>query len=150
MKKLLFILFVGLLLFKPAISQKQSRDSMNVLNRANEFIYAFNNFQWENFRNFFADDAVMFHPQPENARRVSGRNEVEATWIKIFPEFIDTTNKETLNISPKDIHIQMYRKTAIVSFHLPGNKTLGRRSMVWVKQKHGWKIVHLHASTLVL
>jgi ketosteroid isomerase-like protein len=148
MRKHLNLIFILLVFFIGANAQKSFiRDSTDVVNRAKDFISAFNNFKWEKFRNFFADDATMFHPQPENARLI-GRKEVEATWLKIFPEFIDTANKKVMDITPKEILVQLYNETAIITFHLQGNTSLGRRSIVWVKQKGVWKIVHLHASTL--
>ena len=124
------------------------RDSTDVMTRANAFVSAFNHFKWEEFRNFFSDDASMFHPQAENKERITGKNEIEARWLKIFPQFADTANKQVMKITASGIHVQIYDKTAIVSFHLPGDTNFGRRSIVWVKQKGVWKIVHLHASNL--
>ena len=148
MKKYLSLVSIMMLLCNAAISQKKfTKDSMDVVNRAKDFITAFNNFKWEDFRNFFAPDATMFHPQPPNSRRLIGRKEIEEIWVKVFPEFLDTGNKEVMSISPKEIHVQLYNETAILTFHLQGNTTLGRRSVVWNKQKGVWKIVHLHAST---
>ena len=136
---LAFLLSLGL--------SAQSKDSAEVVLTAEKFVKAFNQFNWKVFRNSFTDDATMFHPFWEQGRRRAGRTEIEATWLEVFPEFIDSANTETLQINPKDVHIQLYGETAIISFHLgEGIKRLSRRSLVMIKQNKEWKIAHLHAS----
>jgi ketosteroid isomerase-like protein len=127
----------------------QNKDSLAVMKSATNFVTAFNNFNWIAFRESFTDDATIFYPFWDQARRVKGRQEIESAWLTIFPEFGDTNTTTKLQISPKDINIQLYRKTAIVTFHLgDGVNTLSRRTLVMVKKKHSWKIVHLHASSV--
>ncbi len=54
------------------------------------------------------------------------------------------------NIQPKDVEIQMFEKgAAILTFHLPGDETFGRRTFGFQKQKGKWLIAHLHASIFV-
>ena len=128
-------------------TQAEANDSLEVVNAMQKFLHAFNNLEWETFRNSFAKDATIFYPVWEEAKRRSGKNEIEETWIKLFPEFTDPLNTFKLSITPKDLFIQLYYKTAIVTFHLgEGNNSLYRRTIVFVKEKEDWKIVHLHAS----
>ena len=146
MRLLLSAFTVALLLCSTAATA-QTNDSIAVLKAAENFVTAFNQFKWEAFRSSFTNDATMFHPVWEQGKRRVGRQEIEATWIEVFPEFIDSTNAATLTISPKDLHIQLYGNTAIVTFHLgDGITRLSRRTLVMVKQKNEWKIAHLHAS----
>lgn len=127
----------------------QSRDSIAVMKSSTNFVSAFNNFEWTTFRASFTDEATIFYPYWDQAKRVKGREEMEKAWLTIFPEFTDPKNTRKLQINPKDIHIQLYGKTAIVSFHLgDGLKTLSRRTLVMVKEKGIWKIAHLHASSV--
>ena len=127
----------------------QHKDSIAVMKSVNNFVTAFNNFNWSPFRESFADDATMFHPFWNQARRMKGRQEIEKAWLTIFPEFGDTNNSRKLQISPKDINLQLYRQTAIVTFHLgDGLNTLSRRTLVMTKKKRSWKIAHLHASSV--
>jgi hypothetical protein len=71
---------------------------------------------------------------------------METIWLTIFPEFVDSKNTRQLQINPKDINIQLYPQTAIVTFHLGDGETrLSRRTLVMVKQNENWKIAHLHA-----
>ena len=139
---LLFILFSNSL-------KAQNRDSIDVINSVANFVTAFNNFNWSEFRASFADDATMFHPFWSQPRRRNGRQEIESAWLAIFPEFVDEKNTRKLQISPKDINLQIYGQTAIVTFHLgDGIKQLSRRTLVMIKDKHKWKIAHLHASSV--
>lgn len=127
----------------------QNKDSLAVMKSAINFVTAFNNFNWTAFRESFTDDATIFYPFWNQAKRVKGRQEIETTWLTIFPEFIDSANTRKLQISPKDIDIKLYRQTAIVTFHLgDGVNSLSRRTLIMVKRKRDWKIAHLHASSV--
>lgn len=127
----------------------QHKDSIAVMESVNNFVTAFNNFNWAPFRESFADDATMFHPYWSQARRIQGRQEIEKAWLTIFPEFGDINNSRKLQISPKDIHLQLYQQNAIVTFHLgDGLNTLSRRTLLMIKEKGNWKIAHLHASSV--
>jgi len=145
---LLFIPFLWLH-FEAHTQQHHHRDSIVVMERMQTFLNAFNTFNWKTFNACFADDATVFHPFWKYASRRNGKQEVEAAWREIFPEFTDTTNSKRMNLSPKDVLLQLYGETAIVTFHLgDGVTTLSRRTFVWVKRYGEWKLVHLHASNL--
>ncbi|MFZ7165977.1 MAG: hypothetical protein ACO1G5_00375, partial [Bacteroidota bacterium] len=81
----------------------QNKDSIAVMKSASNFVTAFNNFNWTVFRESFTDDATIFYPFWNQARRIQGRREIETAWLTIFPEFGDTNNTRKLQISPKDI-----------------------------------------------
>ena len=127
----------------------QNKDSIDVISSVTNFVTAFNNFNWTEFRASFADDATMFHPFWSQPKRRNGKQEIESAWLEIFPEFVDTKNTRRLQISPKDVNIQIYGQTAIVTFHLgDGINQLSRRTLVMIKDKDNWKIAHLHASSV--
>jgi ketosteroid isomerase-like protein len=151
MKKLTKCCITCLLLFTSTVdSLAQQKDSSDVRAAVARFVKAFNALDWEPFRNSFAEDATIFFPDWEWALRRSGKKDIEKTWITIFPEFTDPNDTLTLNINPKDVLIQLYGKTAIITFHLgSGEKYLARRTLVMVKKKKDWKIAHLHASVLM-
>ena len=113
------------------------------------FVESFNNLDWEKFRLGFSDDATVFFPFAQFPRRASGRAEVEA----IFKRFFDEARKRKaappyLNIEPKEMQIQALGDAAIVTFHLGEDDTVGRRTLVFRRQKGRWLIAHLHASSL--
>ena len=135
--------------FASLIVQGQTNDSLEVTKAAQNFVKAFINFDWKNFRNSFSSDATIFFPSWEEGKRRIGRKEIEDTWLEIFPEFIDSTKKFDLKIDPKNIFMQLYGNTAIVTFHLtPNDNYLSRRTLVFIKENEEWKIVHLHASSV--
>ncbi len=82
-------------------SKAQKNDSIQVLQAATEFVNAFNTFNWDKFRNSFTEDATMFHPFWEQAKRRTGRKEIEDTWLEVFPEFINNPKNDSLQIDPK-------------------------------------------------
>jgi ketosteroid isomerase-like protein len=142
--------FICALYFFSSLNLKaQNKDSVAVLTAAEKFVKAFNYFDWPAFRNSFTDNATMFHPFWKQGTRRAGRKEVENTWLEVFPEFLNNPAKDSLQINPKDIHIQLYGQTAIVTFHLGnGIERLSRRTLVMIKQDKEWKIAHLHASSV--
>ncbi len=127
----------------------QKKDSTAVMKSVNDFVTAFNHFNWDSFRKSFTDDATIFFPYWSEARRIQGRQDIEKAWLTIFPEFVDVNNTRKLQITPKDIHLQLYQQNAIVSFHLgDGINSLSRRTLLMLNEKGNWKIAHLHASSV--
>ncbi len=142
--KPLLVIFFSCIFFNA-----KANDSVAVRLSVEKFVVAFNTLQWEPFKNSFTEDATIFFPDWEEAVRKVGIKEIEKTWLEIFPEFKDLANTLKLDIKPRDMLIQLYGQTAVVTFHLgSGEKYLARRTLVMVKRKKQWKIAHLHASVL--
>lgn len=128
----------------------QQKDSTEVAKATQKFVKAFVEFDWPTFRNCFANDATIFFPFKYRERK-NGQTETEEVWKEFFPEFIDSTKKFDLKLNPQSIRIQIYGKSAIVTFHMgEGSDYLSRRTLVFVKEEENWKIVHLHASSMKL
>lgn len=122
-------------------------DSSRVAATVDDFVDAFRNLEWEKFISFFADDATCFFPayrmQPQ---RADNKEELGKTFKILFESARkQKTEPPYLVIEPKNIKIQMAGDVAIVTFHL---NTLGRRTIVFKKQKEKWLIIHMHASNL--
>ncbi len=130
-------------------ASRADSDSLAVQKAAEDFIEAFNNLDWEKFSRSFSDDATVFFPFPQVPRLANGRAEVE----EVFKSFFDQLRKRKSeppyqNIVPKDVNVQVLKDAAIVTFHLGVDDPLGRRTVVFQKQKGKWFIVHLHASVI--
>jgi len=117
------------------------------------FITAFNNLDWDAFRKTLADDVSVFNPdiaEAPSVNRLDGRQQVEAGFKSVFAA---TRGKASgppyLHIVPKNVHIQTYDDSAIVTFEFErdGN-SFGRRTLVFHRESAGWKIVHIHASNV--
>jgi ketosteroid isomerase-like protein len=149
-KKFVILLFSSFLFCNSSFSQfnlfgnKFKRDSIAVMSRVNSFLYAFANYKWTDFRSFFYDDATMFHPGQENDLRLTGKAEIDTA---MMPEFIENAAEKPIDINPKDIRVQFYKKTGIVTFHLIDKDRMSRYSIIWTKRNGAWKITHMHAST---
>jgi ketosteroid isomerase-like protein len=132
-------------------SDSPSKAEMEVRGTLTQFLTAFDNLDWDAFRNSFTDDATVFYPRAM-PRRASGRDEFEPGFKKVFDQV--RGNKKGppyIHIEPKELKVQMLGDIAIVTFHLddrPG--FLNRRTVVMRTTGSGWKIVHLHASEVAI
>jgi ketosteroid isomerase-like protein len=112
-----------------------------------KFVYAFDNLDWEGFRQAFDDDATVFYPRafPE---RANGRAKFEKTFKMVFEQIRNgRTEGPYMDIKPRDMKIQLFANVAISTFHLDDRTGfVNRRTIVLKKTNAGWKIVHLHAS----
>src|SRR3954454_22316957 len=108
------------------------------------FVDAFTRIERVRLEACFTDDATFFPPQGGPRRR------------GFWPDELDT-RRATLpgppyfSVDPKDLQIQLLGEVAIVTFHLDNvPDVLGRRTVILTRTPDGWKIAHLHASTLPL
>lgn len=78
-------------------------DSTEVITTVNSFVDAFSNLRWEEFRQFFADDATAFFPPSANhPTRAETGKEVLSIFSKVF-ESAKQRNKSKIDIQPKDV-----------------------------------------------
>lgn len=114
-----------------------------------KFLTAFANLDSEAFRSFFADDATVYFPS-QRANRATGRAEIETTFRQVFERIRATKSAPPyLNLEPADLDVQLFRDTAVATFHLHDMpNVIGRRTVVLEKRAGEWKIVHLHASNV--
>jgi ketosteroid isomerase-like protein len=119
----------------------------------NHFIAAFNNLDWDLFRKTLADDVSVFNPdiaETSSVNRLDGRDLVEAGFKSVFAATREkNSGPPYLHIVPKNVRIQRYNDSAIVTFEFEreGN-SFGRRTIVFHRESAGWKIVHIHASNV--
>jgi ketosteroid isomerase-like protein len=115
------------------------------------FIEAFNNLEWERFRQCFSDDATVFNPAiPEvsELHRLDGRKQIETVFQGVFAATKrGKSGPPYLDIRPTELRVQILVNAAIVTFHFNrGGSSFGRRTLVLEKRGGRWLIVHLHAS----
>jgi len=139
-------LVFALLLVAPVFSHSQSSDA-DVREALSHFIRAFDDLDWEQFRQAFDDNATVFYPRamPE---RASGRAEYEQGFKAVFQQIRGSKKSAPYtDIQPRELKIQRFGDVAIATFHLDDRAgLLNRRTIVLNKTERGWKIVHLHAS----
>lgn len=152
-------LFVFLIVFAwqgRLLAQENSHLAENTEVQAflGKFIHSFENLDWPAFRNCFSDSATVFHPAPPNRKRTDSREQFEKAWLGVFDRIKKESGKSSapyMELKPADLQIEnLSAGVALVTFHLPGPKVLGRRTLVLKKFGDEWKIVHIHASNLEL
>ena len=110
------------------------------------FVEALNNLDWDRFRVWLAADCTVFFPFHEVPRRLDGREQVEQIFQSFFTSRRQGSGPPYLQIEPRDVSVQLFNETALVTLHLDETETTGRRSLLWCKRDGDWRIVHLHAS----
>lgn len=119
---------------------------------AHAFIVAFNNLDMPAFLNCFAEDATVFHPPAAPPRtfptRLQGRREIERTFQVVFDLIRGgRTSPPYQDLQPRDLLLQQFGESAVLTFHLGTAPRTSRRTLVFRRIGAGWKIAHLHAST---
>lgn len=113
-----------------------------------DFLDAFNALDAPRFDRFFAPDVTMFFPQAPIFP--PGRVDGKAAVTDMFHRFFDSARhagQDHLNITPVNLEVQQIGNVAVASFELAGKDRLGRRSIVFRRDREGWRIVHFHASS---
>ena len=128
-------------------------DSVHAHETAAAFLIAFDSLQWDEFRNYFADDATVFFPFSDVPSRVSGRSEIESVFRRFFDQVRSAWETQRqpgsprLGLQARDMLIYMMSDAAVVTFQLGADQAPSRRTLILRRSPEGaWKIVHLHAS----
>jgi len=143
-----FAVVLSLLVVPSVCTQAQIvGEELQVRETLSRFVRAFDDLDWEAFRQAFDDGVTVFYPRafPE---RATGRAEFEKTFRTVFEQIRGgRTSAPYMDIQPREMKIQLFGNVAIATFHLHDRAGfVNRRTIVLNKNKHGWKIVHLHAS----
>ena len=126
-----------------------------------DFIRDFENLDLERLRTHFDDDATVF---PRSIMSRSGSKDIElGSYFREDGPGPDSSMREYARelegradgppymlLQPRDVKIQVFRDSAVVTFHLLEDGRLGRRTFVFARRDDAWKIVHLHASNVQL
>lgn len=119
-----------------------------------KFFAAFANLDWPAFRACFDDSATVFHPSAAHMRRTDSPSDFDAAWHEVFDRIKKQSGRSAppyMELKPADLNVRLLSSdVALVTFHLPDQAVLGRRTVVLKKFSSGWKIVHIHASNFAL
>jgi hypothetical protein len=128
-----------------------SNDSIEVSTELNRFLSAFENLEWEPFHSAFSDSATVFHPAPNMPARFSGRVAIDSTFRLVFADVRAHASKGPPyhRLAPIDLRIHpLASGIVLVTFELHNAERLGRRTIVFRRERSGWRILHLHASNI--
>ena len=131
----------------PAFAQGGNDEIEQVLKA---FLVPFSGQNVAEFIDYFAEDAVVFFPSSGfDTMRVEGKANIARTFAKVFKPGQPAPPSGRPLIQPQDLKIQRFGDSAVVTFHLGSDATRGRRSFVLHRIDAKWRIVHLHASSIV-
>ena len=158
-KKLLIAALLALVAssFNPVAAQRKTTRSSptpSIEDALSAFITAFENLDWQKFRACFSTNATIFHPSAPNIRRVESPDQFERVWLDVFEGIKKESGRTSppyMNLRPLDLRVEnLSENVALATFHLSDDGTLGRRTIVFKREPDGWKIVHIHASTIAM
>jgi len=121
-----------------------------------DFLGAFENLCLPSFMAAFAEDATVFFPFAKVPLRANGAQEIEKIFAEVFESrrSREMSGPPYLNLDPADLRIVIDGSLALVSFHLHDSdddqRTLCRRTLVWMDDGVRWRILHLHASNIAV
>src|SRR5581483_3447109 len=126
-----------------------AHDTEPVRVAAEHFLRVFDNLEWEQFRAMWAPEPTVFFPFDAVPDRATGKAAVEATFQRFFDQTRATRpGPPYLHLNARELLVERYGDTGIVTFMLEGSGgRVGRRTLVFVRNKNEWKLVHLHASS---
>lgn len=139
----------------PAENDLRSSDASAAIEQAlSSFIVAFDNLDWPSFRASFVPGATVFHPAAPNVKRIDSEQDFEKSWHGVFARIRKASGRTAppyMNLQPQDLQVQILSQdVGLVSFHLVEGTTISRRTIVFKHTSDGWKIVHLHASNIMV
>ncbi len=119
------------------------------------FITAFEAGDTDAMRDAFAENATSFprtvsdHSDDlDRFRRSAGIDPEMLAVVEVAKG--DSAEPPYLSIEPKDLEIHVAGDMALVTFHLVADGELGRRTFVMSRMDGDWKILHVHASNVVV
>lgn len=134
-----------------AMASEQQREAEAAL-RA--FLTAFENLDWVAFTKFFAEDATAFLPSPEAPRRFDGKAAIEGQFRLGFSEIRQDSGARVPpfhKLEPVDLRVEAFgNQLAVATFLLVSEQRIARRTLILRRDAGGWRIIHLHASTVRL
>jgi ketosteroid isomerase-like protein len=129
-----------------------SLDVSDIRQAADHFLRVFANFDGEAFQATWSSEPVVFFPFDDTPETVKGRAAVEARFHRFFEEVrARAPGPPYLHINPRELTVQRYGDVGVVTFVLDqppqlGGPPVARRTLLFVKERDGWKLAHLHAS----
>lgn len=130
---------------------------MEVETALREFLRAFENCDLPTMERLFAPDCVSFDQVVAGTsgeavsdltpyRRCAGMPPAMRRVALELPT--KTPAPPYHSLVPQDLMIQVFGNAAVATFHIERDGILRRRTVVFAKRDEGWRIVHLHASSV--
>jgi len=152
MKILATILFLALTCTAFAARSPADATRAEVQSTFEHCMDAFRALDGDKFDACLDDDVSLFNPDIPEANTlhlVHGRADVGAYFRGMFDSVRAHAPQPRLDVQPRDVVIQLAGVTAVVTFEFArADGGYGRRTMVLVQRRAGWRILHIHASNI--
>jgi len=116
------------------------------------FLHAFEDLDMPSFIRCFAEDASVFFPVPEPAKRFDGKGAIQAHFQEVFAVIRTSSaspNPPFHRLHPEELQVQLLGdSSALVTFQMSNAVRIARRTLVLERRNGTWLIVHLHASNV--
>jgi ketosteroid isomerase-like protein len=133
------------------VDESPSSSTETVEQALARFVAAFDDLDWERFRNCFSENATIFHPTAPNIKRIDSPEQFDKVWLGVFDRIKKNSGRTSppyMKLDPTDVRVErLSDNVTLVTFHLVDGGTTSRRTLVF-RLSGGWKIVHIHASNL--
>lgn len=113
------------------------------------YLSAFNRRDWAAFTATFDDEITVMFDRPAPPERRDGRAAVEEFFRRVFPAPGQVPTQLPAPILPVNLLAQDFGKVVVISFHMSGSEDMARRTLVLHRTSRGWRVVHIHASSVV-
>lgn len=124
-------------------------DHAELVQAAEHFLRVFDNMEWEPFQAAWSSAPSVFFPFRDTPERVEGPA-VAARFQAFFTEVrASREGPPYLRLSPLQFRAEVLGSTGLVTFMLrsvPGS--VGRRTLLFVREGGQWKLAHMHASNV--
>lgn len=141
--KLVKALLISILLL-PTLANAQN-DIQDIELTLSNFLDALSKGEKDRFESMFTEDNTVFSPFPWAIERST----VQESFAQLF-EMLNSrpSGQSGAGLQPGNLDIDVFGNVAIITFHLNNNpNTLGRRTVIMIKEMGSWKVQHLHASS---
>jgi ketosteroid isomerase-like protein len=152
-------LVVMLLLVSVAGASPSEDAETGIAETIEGFMSALNNADVEALVATFTEDATAFLPLASNPTRVGGHTGLREVFGPFFSHLRQRGGEPPfMHLAPHELKIQYGGDLAVATFHLspiPEGEldaplSFSRRTLILVRTADGWKILHLHASQIVV
>jgi hypothetical protein len=130
-----------------AAAARNDTDHAALVQAAEQFLKVFDNLEWEPFAAAWSASPSVFFPFADTPERVEGAA-AAARFQTFFKEMrAARPGPPYLRLNPQELRAEVMGSTGLVTFTLarsPGS--IGRRTLLFVREGGQWKLAHLHAS----
>lgn len=159
-KALVAALCVATLATVPAAQSPSSPAADDALATVRIFLAALRNANLDGLVDTFEENATVFMPFADMPARLSGKAAIRQGFRPVLDRIRQSGNVPPyVTMAPRDIHVEsLDSDMSVVTFHLGAMPTesvkrpvaFARRTLVLRRTDGRWRILHLHASTVII